>query len=140
MGPIAGRQLTGELVSTPVADWSFTDEHDLIAVETRPAAPHSVTTVCFAHEGKLYVPARNGASKSWTHYAVSDPRVRLRIDGKVYPVLATRVENPADATDLLAAARAKYDLGGEDGESPSLDEVWLFEVQSAPTDVAADGS
>lgn len=139
VGPIAGRQLTGELVSAPVSDWSFTDEHDLIAVETRPAAPHSVTTICFSHEGKLYVPARNGASKSWTHYAVSDPRVRLRIDGKVYPARATRVENPSEATELLAAARTKYDFGDADGGGPALEEVWLFQIESAPIEIAAEG-
>ena len=61
LGPIAGRELTGEVVAEPVSDWSFTDEHNLIAVETRPDAPHSVTTICIAHEGALYVPAR-GAS------------------------------------------------------------------------------
>ena len=138
MGPIAGRHLTGELVNTPVSDWSFTDEHNLIAVETRPSAPHSVTTICFAHEGKLYVPARNGASKSWTHYAVSDPRVRLRIDGKVYPARATRVANPSEAAELLTAARAKYDFGDADGGGRSLDQVWLFEVESAPADGGAD--
>ena len=49
MGPIAGRELTGDVVAAVRStDWSFTDEHNLIAVETRPDAPHSVTTICVA--------------------------------------------------------------------------------------------
>ena len=45
---VSGRALSGTLVTSPVDNWSFTDEHEFIAVETRPAAPHSVTVVCAA--------------------------------------------------------------------------------------------
>ena len=106
---IAGRQLTGTLVSEPVTDWSFTDAHQLIAVETRPAAPHSVTTVCFTHEGVLYVPAQGAAAKSWPHYAVSDPRVRLKIGDEIYPAVATRVTDTSLRPALIASAAEKYD-------------------------------
>lgn len=129
VGPVAGRALSGELVSAPVTDWSFTDEHSLIAVETRPAAPHSVTTVCFTHEGALYVPARDGSTKSWPHYAVSDPTARILVGGKIYPVRATRVEDETLIPAMLAAAAEKYDFLSADAEIP--DDVWLFRMESA---------
>jgi hypothetical protein len=135
VGPVSGRALSGELISTPVTDWTFTDDHSLIAVETRPAAPHSVTTVCFTHEGALYVPAQGASAKSWPHYAVSNPRARILVDGKIYPVRATRVEDTTQVPTMLAAARAKYDFISDAGEIP--DDVWLFRMDSAAADVAA---
>lgn len=136
IGPLAGRELTGEVVTTAITDWSFTDEHPLIAVETRPAAPHSVTVICFSHDGALYVPARGGSAKDWPHFAVSDPRVRVKIGDKVYPALATRVEDPELRRVLIAAAAGKYDFEGPQ-ESGGLDDVWVFQIESAPPEVAA---
>ena len=135
IGMMPGRALSGEVVTTPVSDWSFSDEHMLIAVETRPAAPHSVTTICFSHEGDLYVPADRGGSKTWTHFAVSDPRVRVKVGDLVYPVRATRVTDDSLRPALLASARAKYDFAGGDEES-SFEDLWVFRMDSAPADVA----
>jgi hypothetical protein len=134
LGPIPGRELSGDVVAAPVSDWSFTDEHDLIAVETRPAAPHSVTTICIAHEGALYVPASGASAKSWPYYAIADPRVRVKIGDLVYPVRATRVTDESLRPGLLAAARKKYDIGEE---RPGFDDVWLFKLESVSTDVTA---
>ena len=61
---ISGRTLSGEEFPYP-ENWDFTNDHFTIAVETRPEDPHSVTTVCFVHEGALYVPAQSGSSKRW---------------------------------------------------------------------------
>ena len=135
-GPISGRQLSGDVVTEPVADWSFTDEHMTIAVETRPAAPHSVTTVCFTHEGQLYVPAVEAPGKSWPHYAVSEPHVRLKIGDKIYPAKATRVNDPELAPKLTAAAQAKYDFPEPEDGQPRFRDVWVFRMESDP-DVAA---
>ena len=59
---ISGKQLSGDEVTYP-ADWSFTNDHETIAVESRPGNPHSVTVVCFMVGDDLYIPARNGSSK-----------------------------------------------------------------------------
>ena len=138
LGPLAGRELTGEVVAERVSDWSFTDEHNLIAVETRPEAPHSVTTICIAYEGDLYVPASDASRKSWPYYAIADPRVRVKIGDLIYPARAPRVTDESLRPGLIAAARKKYDLG-EDAEGPALDQVWLFKIESVSSDVAARG-
>lgn len=135
VGPVAGRALSGELVATPVDDWSFTDEHSLIAVETRPAAPHSVTTICFTHEGVLYVPAQGGSAKSWTHYAVSNPEVRILAGGRIYPARATRVTDTSRVEELTASAGGKYDFVAGDALP---EDVWLFRMDSRAPDVASD--
>ncbi|MBW2271299.1 MAG: hypothetical protein JRH16_22330 [Deltaproteobacteria bacterium] len=49
---IPGRALSGEVVDEIVTDWSFADDHPHIAVETRPAAPHSVTTIVLMHAAR----------------------------------------------------------------------------------------
>ena len=135
-GPISGRALRGEIVTEPVRDWSFTDEHMTIAVETRPANPHSVTTVCFTHEGDLYVPAQSASGKSWPHFAVSDPHVRLKIGDRVYPAKATRVVDDSLSEALTAAARDKYDFPAPADGDPAFEDVWVFKVEY-DADVAA---
>src|SRR2546427_4648725 len=52
-----GLWLTGDLVTKPVTDWSFTDKYPTIFVQTRSwyGLPHSVTTSCTAHNGRLYL-------------------------------------------------------------------------------------
>ncbi|MBW2416771.1 MAG: hypothetical protein JRG76_19925 [Deltaproteobacteria bacterium] len=133
---VAGRQLTGTVVSEPVTNWDFTDDHQLIAIETRPAAPHSVTTVCFTHEGALYVPAQGGAAKSWPHYVVSDPRVRVKIGDEIYPAVATRVTDASLQPALIASAAEKYDFELPQGPD-ALEDVWVFRIESAPAEVGA---
>jgi hypothetical protein len=136
IGLVPGRELSGELVLEPVRDWSFTDEHRTIAVETRPAMPHSVTTICFAVDGALYVPASRAAEKSWPHFAVSDPRVRVKVGDKIYPGVARRVEDAELRPKLMAAASEKYDF--EPPEDPAaLNAVWVFRIDSAQPGVAA---
>ena len=52
-----GLWLTGQLVTQPVTDWSFTDKYPSIFVQTRSwyGLPHSVTTTITAHNGQLYL-------------------------------------------------------------------------------------
>ena len=54
---IPGLWLTGDLVTTPVTDWSFTDKVPNIKLQTqsRFLLPHSVTINCLAYNGQLYV-------------------------------------------------------------------------------------
>lgn len=136
LGPVAGRELSGTLVTEPVSDWSFTDEHRTIALETRPAAPHSVTVICFSHEGALYVPAMGGASKSWTYYALADPRVRVKVGDRIYPARATRVRDESFASVMREAAARKYDFVPD--ADRVVEDVWLFRIDSAPTPTDPD--
>ena len=49
--------LRGNLVTTPVADWSFTDNIRTVKLQTNTwyLIPHSVTIWCIAYNGQLYV-------------------------------------------------------------------------------------
>ncbi len=128
LGPIPGGRLHGEVVPGPVEDWSFSDAHQTIQVETRPGFPHSVTTICFTHGGKLYVPASNPTRKSWPYYLLEDPHVRLKIGDKVYLGRAVRVTDPSLTDALFDSAEKKYP---QIAETPREDrpEVWAFRIE-----------
>src|SRR5438445_12231895 len=53
----AGLWLTGEVVTPPVTDWSFTDKYRNIYVQTKTwyLLPHSVTTGAPATDRRLYL-------------------------------------------------------------------------------------
>lgn len=127
LGPVSGRALRGAEVAYP-SDWAFSDQHTLIALETRPDDPHSVTTICFVHEGDLYVPAQGGSEKRWTGYVLKDPRVRLKIGDAIYPARAVRVEDADPATFLESAGKKYPRVADAEGELP--DDIWLFRIES----------
>jgi hypothetical protein len=128
-GPIPGGRLEGTLVSEPVSDWSFTDAHSTVELETRPESPYSVTVWCVSRDGVLYVPSRHAEKKSWVQHVLADPRVRVKVGERIYPATIARVEDPAEIEAVVPALVAKYDLDPpEEGEEQ---EVWLFRLRSS---------
>lgn len=127
-----GLRLTGEVVSDPINDWSFSDEFEEIYLETRTwyLIPHSVTTVCAGTGEKLYVPSiyyegGEWPSKYWNSNVASDSRVRLEMGGKVYELEAVVVDDPAEFQTALHALAAKYPfwqemMGKPESERPDM--------------------
>ncbi len=105
-----GLRLSGEVVKEGGGDWSFTDEHREIAIETRTPwlLPHSVTIVCAARNGRFFVGARNPEGKRWVRNVDRDPDVRLEIGGRVYEQRLAPLEDPADLEAAYSAYAAKY--------------------------------
>lgn len=91
-----GLSLSGNAATAE--DWSFVDAHREIFVETRTwyGIPHSVTTVCVAHNGTLYVPSVyfDGGdfpdARFWNRNVARDPRVRLKIGDRIFERRARR--------------------------------------------------
>ena len=129
IGPLPGGRLSGEVVLDRVEDWSFSDAHPLIQLESRPWFPHSVTTICFTHEGRLYVPAANPRGKAWPSYVLDDPRVRVKIGDKIYRGRAQRVSDESVTDAMFDAARQKYEQMAASRDE--LPEIWLFRIDSA---------
>ncbi len=124
-----GFRLFGVVTAGPV-DWSFTDHHPTIALETRTwyRIPHSVTTGCFRFAGDLYVPSRNAAEKRWVAHVQRDPRVRLRIAGRIYERRARRVTDPDVIGALYRGLGRKYPRFARAGEAPPRD-LWFFKLE-----------
>ena len=122
---LSGRQVTGPEVEYP-ADWSFSKGFSTIAVEARPDDPHSVTVICWIADGKLHIPARDGASKDWPSYVMADNRVRLKVGDQVYPASLRRVAD-TDVAGLIAQGASKYP-GFAQAPEDVIADTWIFEV------------
>ncbi len=115
-GRTPGLWLTGEVVTTPVTDWSFVDAIETIKLQTSTQylLPHSVTTYCVSANGQLYITSlyRAGmtypAGRSWNTDVARDPRVRLKIGDKVYDRTLVFVTDPAEYEAAYQAKRKKY--------------------------------
>jgi len=135
-----GLWLSGELVEAPVADWSFTDAVREIFVETRTwyGIPHSVTTVCVAQGGTLYVPSvyQEGGefpdARFWNRNVVRDPRVRLKIEGRIYEREAVLVEDPAEWRAVLAAFGRKLAFWKELEDMPEAERPKIVFLRMDP--------
>jgi hypothetical protein len=107
-----GLWLEGNLVQTPVTDWSFTDKYPTVKLQTRSPylLPHSVTINCLAYNGQLYLssvyPA--GTSRSWNDNVLRDPHVRLKIGDQVYDRTLSLVTDPAEREAVLQVRARKY--------------------------------
>ena len=103
---IPGGELSGPVEALP-ENWTFSDEVSTIQLETRPLDPYSVNIWAVGIGDRLYVHA--GANRSrWVENILADPRVRVRVAGKLYPLTAVRVEDPAEFATFADAYKKKY--------------------------------
>jgi hypothetical protein len=127
-----GLWLQGELVAAPVTDWSFTDKHPTIYLQTRSwyLLPHSVTITCVAHNGQLYLTSvfREGSAfpqgKAWTSNVARDPRVRLKIGNRLYDETVSLLADPAQRASVLESKAKKYPTQ----RVPETSTVYVFRV------------
>lgn len=112
-----GLWLKGEVVSTPITDWSFinTVQHpgrsiNTVLVETRTPyfIPHSVRTIPTVRNGQFYLRSHQDRmdvqfpkDKSWTSNVARDPRVRIKIGDKLYEATLVLVTDRAQAIAFL---------------------------------------
>ncbi len=90
---IPGGSLQGEVATSVPGDWSSLQD-GVLHLETRIEDPYSVEINYVVRNGKLYVDPAEG--RSWLANLRADPKVRVRIDGNVYPMQATLVQDPAE--------------------------------------------
>jgi hypothetical protein len=107
LGPIPGPELTGTVVAEPVYDWSFADAIQVIQVETRPADPYTVNTWVTRAGGGIYLFAGT-EDKTWIQNILADPRVRIRIDGRIHERSSVRVTSLEEKRAFLLQMRSKY--------------------------------
>jgi hypothetical protein len=127
-----GLWLKGDVVTTPVTDWSFVDkiEHpgrsiNTVLVETRTPyfIPHSVRTMPFVRNGILYIRSHQDRmnvqfpyDKSWTADVVRDPRVRIKIGDKLYEATMVLVADRSQAIALLGRNPETFEKGPDGQE------------------------
>ncbi len=129
-GPLAvipgGPLASGELVSSPVSDWSFTKSVETIEFQLAED-DSSRTTWILVSDGRAFIPCSLGfpPGKNWHLRADRDGQAIIRILGKRYPVTLKRLRNSTLEPELEAIVSSKYG-GGPPGDS----DVWFFSVES----------
>ncbi len=119
LGPIPGGRMEGTVERNPNPDWSVAG--DVIELEIRPEMPWSLSVWNVIDGGELYVPSAMGARRRWVKVALEDPRVRVRVDGKIYERRLVKVEDEALRTRLAKLLSERYGSGGDES-------TWFFHL------------
>ena len=112
-----GMWLSGELITEPIDDWSFSNEHMEVFLETHPwyGVPFSVTVVTATTGDKLFVPsiysepADFPGGKYWNGIIETNPEVLIKIGDKRYPRSAHLITDTAEFEIAFGALAGKYD-------------------------------
>jgi hypothetical protein len=121
---LPGGALDGEPAPVP-DDWAFSDAVSTIQIETRPEDPYSVNIWVVSLDDALYLHA--GANRAaWIEHLEADPRLRARIDGRLFDLTATRVVSPEEFARFADAYDAKY---GVRPRNENVAEVYLMRLE-----------
>ena len=115
-----GTGLTGERVREPVTHWDWVNQFDgprrkCHGMETRTwyGIPHSVRVLLVPRGEALYLQSSAQTfrlnrdfphGKAWWAHVERDPRVRLKIDGKLYDMTAVLVQDRDEVARLRGGA------------------------------------
>ena len=139
-----GLWLSGEVVREPVTDWDWVQDvahpelGNTIMLETRTwyGIPHSVTILPTPRGDRLYIggSARDERlerefphNKTYWANMERDPRVRLKIDGKVYEMTAVLVSDPEEFRQVIGRDPVTTTLA-EDGTEQVVAKWYYWRV------------
>lgn len=138
-----GLWLKGQLVTTPVTDWSFVNDQkhpgenlNTILVQTRTPyfIPHSVRVIPDVVDGRLYIHSHQSRmdrkfpyDKTWTADVTRDPRVRLKIGDKLYRATMVLLADRSQAIQILGRNPETYQKG-PDGQEHVVGYDHVFRV------------
>ncbi|MEX0618444.1 MAG: hypothetical protein WDZ76_05845 [Pseudohongiellaceae bacterium] len=133
-----GGYLLGERVDQPVDDWSFANDVPLCQIQVSALLPHSVNLNCMATaSGELYLSCSQCEGKRWSGVALDNGEGRIRIDGRVYPVMVSHITDAAQKDRAWQARLEKlqhFDVPGSGSPlgtpRPSDEQWWTFRVVS----------
>jgi hypothetical protein len=137
---LPGFVLLGDVQAAPVTDWSFANDIPLCQIQiTAGVIPHAVNLNCMATpEGELFLSCSGCADKYWSSHVGAGERGRLRLNGRVYPVVLNRVLDEATLDRAWAARVKKLQVqgGGPYNPVPPPDAKrsanwWSFQLRSA---------
>lgn len=103
VGPLPGGALSGELAEELPADWSFANRYDYLEVESRAfRLPYSRSVWFMAYDGRIHVLLASFFGDALQRRFAADPRVRIRLDGKLYDLVATPIAEAEQRGPILA--------------------------------------
>jgi hypothetical protein len=135
-----GLMLLGDVQEAPVTDWSFVNDIPLCQIQIYAGViPHAVNLNCMAtSNGDLFLSCSVCDQKYWASHVGANEPGRLRLNGRVYPVVLNRVQDPAVLDQAWAARVKKLQVHGEPPYNPAPppdakrpDSWWSFQLRSA---------
>ena len=128
-----GLWLTGEVVYEAVTNWDWVDQfsdpfsENATELETRTwyGIPHSVTVLLVPRGDKLYLQSSAQTfrlnkefpyGKAWWRNVERDPRVRLKIGGKIYEMTVALVADRAEVAQLIGRDPVTKVIGADGKE------------------------
>ena len=128
-----GLWLTGEVVREPVTNWDWVNQVNdpirgnsiMLETRTRFGIPHSVTINPTARGDKFYIGGSEQDfrlekefpySKAWWANIERDPRVRIKIDGKIYEMTVALVADRAEVAQLIGRNPVTKQIGTDGTE------------------------
>ena len=132
-----GAYLFGASADGPVSDWGFANRVTLCQIQIRVGLlPHAINLNCMSTgSGQLYLSCSQCGAKRWSNAAVENGRARLRLNGTVYPVTVTRVQDPAELDRAWSARVQKLNQldapasPAPPTDAPRPDDWWSFRVE-----------
>ena len=130
-----GGLLFGDQIDDEISDWSFANDVSLCQIQISGLLPYSINLNCMAtSSGDLYLSCSVCVTKRWAGIVVGNGRAKMRLDGTVYPVTATRVVDPGELDRAWAARVDKLQLHSSPTNpappmgTPRPDHWWSFRV------------
>lgn len=145
-----GLWLKGEVVREPVTNWDWVNEvrHPVrgnsIMLETRTwyGIPHSVTINAVPRGDKLYISGSEQDSrlekefpysKRWWANIERDPRVRMKIDGKLYEMTVALIADRDEIIELFGRDPVATETGPDGQERiTSVRHYWRVYQRNIP--------
>jgi hypothetical protein len=138
IGPIPGGSLRGE-PAPPPADWSIAEGIQHLPVEHLGGGlPWSTRTWFILYQGRIHLILPSLFGRALQDRLLETPRVRVRIDGRLYEQRATLVDVAAvysAALPNLARRQFAIEVEGEVrplGGSPPV-ETWIWRLDDPPS-------
>ena len=139
-----GLWLTGEVVREVVPNWDFANHVDdpirgntiMLETPTWYGIPHSVTIGVVGRGNKLYIHAHSDENrmripfpndKAWTRNVTRDPRVRLKIAGKVYEATVVLMTDRDEVAEVMGRDPVTVKKG-PDGQERVTDVMHYWRV------------
>ena len=150
-----GLWLKGEVVREEVTNWDFANHvndpirGNTIMLESRTwyGIPHSVTIGVVGRGTKLYIHAHSDENrmhipfpndKAWTRNVARDPRVRLKIAGKIYDATVVLMTDRAEVAEVMGRDPVTVEKG-PDGKERVTDVMHYWRVfQRSVADFSKD--
>jgi hypothetical protein len=123
MGPLPGGQLSGSVVPVP-ANWAASGEVEIMQIETRPESPYSINIWAVDFGTSIYIASGSGAQTEWVDHLQENPAIRLRIDDKLYELVATKVTDIAELEGLHARYIEKYEYQTD----VAPEDAWVYRL------------